>query len=398
MRRPPLVPTLGFVDRDNRERRQAAAAWLLAGLLLLGALLALGRWGSRPFLIAPFERGDGTPAGSHGDRGASAPRDPDPAELLPVDSATATIEARRGGRVPGPGGAAGLALPPGALPADARVEIARLADPEPLAGATAVDLRPDGLALRVPARLELPLPAGFAPEQVEIATFDGRRNRWEAEPVQGFDAFAWRLTAQIAHFSFRRVRIRPGLNFPYDPRRSGATFALADDLDQSFEKLVGGRWVPVGRRSAEYRELLETGRAGRHALIAAGRLRAVAGPAHARVVVDDDRVTASLPAGVPEGRTGWVRVTALDGRGRPTPRAIVARVVGETPPALVQAGLAVRLSRAAMEQLGLDYGVDFGIDREAPDQGWIRYTAAADGVAMFRVPVQLEPAEPPPRP
>jgi hypothetical protein len=99
---------------------------------------------------------------------------------------------------------------------------------------------------------------------------------------------------------------------------------------------------------------------------------------------------------VPEARTGWVRVTALDERGRPTPRSIVAQVVGETPPALVQSGLAVRLSRAAMERLGLAFGRDFGVDREAPDQGWIRYTAAADGVAMFQVPVQLEPADPPP--
>ncbi len=141
-----------------------------------------------------------------------------------------------------------------------------------------------------------------------------------------------------------------------------------------------------------------SGRGGRHALIAAGRLRAVAGPPHAQAIVDDDRVTASLPAGVPEGRTGWVRVTALDERGRPTPRTIVAQVIGETPPALVQSGLSVRLSRAAMEQLGLVFGVDFGVDREAPDQGWIRYTSAADGVATFRVTVQLEPAQPPPRP
>jgi hypothetical protein len=49
-----------------------------------------------------------------------------------------------------------------------------------------------------------------------------------------------------------------------------------------------------------------------------------------------------------------------------------------------------------MERLGLAFGRDFGVDREAPDQGWIRYTAAADGVAMFQVPVQLEPADPPP--
>jgi hypothetical protein len=63
----------------------------------------------------------------------------------------------------------------------------------------------------------------------------------------------------------------------------------------------------------------------------------------------------------------------------------------------VQSGLAVRLSRAAMEQLGLVFGQDFGLDRDAPDQRWIRYTAAADGLPMFRVPVQLEPAAPPPR-
>jgi hypothetical protein len=254
------------------------------------------------------------------------------------------------------------------------------------------------LILHASARLNLPLPVGFAPKQVEIADFDATRNRWEPEPVQGFDPGSGRLAAEISHFSFRRVRIRPGMNFPYDPKRSGATFALADDLGQSFEKLVAGRWVAVGRRTPEYRELVQVGRTGRHALIAAGRLRAVAGPPHARAVLDDDRVTASLPAGVPEGRTGWVRVTALDGRGRPTPRTIIAQVIGETPPALVQSGLAVRLSRAAMEQLGLEYGVDFGIDREATEQGWIRYTAAADGVEMFQVPVQLEPAEPPPRP
>jgi len=401
MRRPPLVPTLGLVGQDNRERRQTVAAWLLAGLVLGAAALALGPWATWRFTIVPFELGGGSgdgPAGRRAIRTAPAQRDPDPSELLPVDAAGVEIAAIRGGRLEAPSGAARLDLPPGALPADARVAMARLADPDPLGGGASVDLQPDGLALRTPARLELPLPAGFAPDQVEIATFDAGRNRWEPERVQGFDPATRRLAAQIAHFSLRRVRIRPGMNFPYDPKRSGATFALADDLDQSFEKLVDGRWVAVGRRSPDYRKLVEAGRTGRHALIAAGRLRAVAGPSHARAVVDDDRVTASLPAGVPEGRTGWVRVTALDERGRPTPRAIIAQVIGETPPALVQSGLAVRLSRAAMEQLGLVYGVDFGVDREATDQGWIRYTATADGVAMYRVAVQLEPAEPPQQP
>jgi hypothetical protein len=388
------------VGQDNRERRQTLAAWLIAGLVLGAAALALGPWDSWRFTIAPFEhgRGSGGVVGARAVGSAPAQRDPDPSEMQPVDASGEEIGARRGGRVEGPSGVARLELPPGAMPADARVEIVRLADPDPLGGGASVDLRPDGLILRTPARLELPLPAGFAPEQVEIAVFDAARNRWEPEPRQAFDPAKGRLAAEIAHFSFRRVRIRPGMNFPYDPKRSGATFALADDLGQNLERLVDGRWVAVGRRTPEYRELVEAGRAGRHALIAAGRLRAVAGPSHARAIVDDDRVTVSLPAGVPEARTGWVRVTALDERGRPTPRTIIAQVIGETPPELVRSGLAVRLSRAAMEQLGLVYGVDFGIDREATDQGWIRYTAAADGVAMFRVPVQLEAAEPPPRP
>jgi len=397
----PLVPTLGLVGKDNRERRQTAAAWLLAGLVLGAAALALGPWASWRFVIAPFERGGGpggTQEGSRAMAASPAQRDPDPSELLPVDVEGVEIAAFAGGRIEAPSGAARLELRPGALPADARVEIARLADPDPLGGGASVDLRPDGLLLLTPARLELPLPAGFAPEHVEIAAFDASRNRWEREPTQRFDPASGRLAAEIAHFSFRRVRIRPGMNFPYDPKRSGASFALADDLDQSYEKLIDGRWVAVGRRSPEYRELVQAGRAGRHALIAAGRLRAVAGPSHGRTVLDDDRVTASLPAGVPEGRTGWVRVTALDEHGRPTRRTIIAQVIGETPPALVQSGLAVRLSRAAMEQLGLVYGVDFGIDSKATDQGWIRYSAAADGVAMYRVPVQLEPAAPPPRP
>ncbi|MCU0222954.1 MAG: hypothetical protein MUF27_02570 [Acidobacteria bacterium] len=389
------------MGQDERERRQTLVAWLIAGLALGAAALALGPKAPWRFVLAPFERAE-TSGAAPVEPGlvlaAPAPRDPDPAELLAVDARLAEIQAARGGRVDGPAGAARLALPPGALPEDARVEIARLAEPDPLGGGATVDLRPDGLELRTPGRLELPLPAGLAPEQVEIAVFDASRARWEAEPVQAFDPRRGRLTASIAHFSLRRVRIRPGLNFPYDPRRSGATFLLADDLDQQFERLAEGRWVAVGRRTPEYRALVEAGRSRRHALIAAGRLRAVAGPPQARAIVDDDRVTASLPAGAPEARTGWVRVTALDERGRPTPRTIVAQVVGETPPALIRSGLAVRLSRAAMERLGLVFGRDFGLDREAPDQGWIRYTATADGVAMFQVPVQLEPAEsPPPR-
>ncbi len=265
MRRRPLVPTLGLVGKDNRERRQTAAAWLVAGLALGAAALALSPWFSWRFAIAPFQPGGGAgdePAGSRAVQAAPAQRDPDPSELLPVDAAAAEVPALRGGRVAGPSGAARLDLPPGALPADARVEIARLAEPDPLGGGASVDLRPEGLRLRTPARLELPVPAGFAPEQLEIAVFDADRQRWEPEPRQEFDHAGVRLVAEIEHFSFRRVRIRPGMNFPYDPKRSGATFALSDDLDQSYEKLVDGRWVAVGRRSTEYRELVQCRDAG----------------------------------------------------------------------------------------------------------------------------------------
>ncbi len=359
MRSPPLVPTLGLVGKGNRERRQTAAAWLVAGLALGAAALALSPWISWRFTIAPFRLGGGGDderSGFRAVQAAPAQRDPDPSELVSVDAAGSEISAAAGGRIDAPAGAARLALPPGALSADARVEVARLAEPDPLGGGASVDLQPDGLVLRAPARLELPLPAGFAPEQLEIATFDADRNRWEPEPRQGFDPAGGRLVAEIAHFSFRRVRIRPGMSFPYDPKRSGATFALSDDLDQSYEKLVDGRWVAVGRRSTEYRELVSAGRGGRHALIAAGRLRAVAGPPTARAIVDDDRVTASLPAGVPEGRTGWVRVTALDERGRPTPRTVVAKVIGETPPALVQSGLSVRLAGRRWSSWGSSSG------------------------------------------
>lgn len=388
------------MGQDDRERRQTLAAWLIAALVLGSTALAFGPWTAWRFVLAPFERSGDPGAGREGGRGpglAPVRAEPDPSELVAIDGAAVRFAARTGGRLLGPGGVARLDLPPQALPADGRVEIARLADPATLGGGTAIDLRPDGLALRSPARLEMPLPAGFAPGEVEIAVFNAARARWEREPLQEYDAARSRLAAAIGHFSLRRVRIRPGMNFPYDPRRSGAVFALADDLDQTFERLVEGRWVPVGQRTPEFQALVEAGRTGRHALIAAGRLRAVVGPPKARAVVDDDRVTASLPAGVPEARTGWVRVTALDARGRPTPRVVIAQVLGETPPALVQSGLAVRLSRAAMEQLGLVFGQDFGLDRDAPDQRWIRYTAAADGLPMFRVPVQLEPAAPPPR-
>lgn len=382
---------------ERRERRQRRQAWLIAGLAVTIAGLAIlpgARW---RFILSPFENSRGE-AGS-GSPAAPAPvphGDPDPARLLPVDATSAAIEAWNGGRIEGPASAAALVLPPHALPADERVEIARLTAPGPLAGGTTIDLRPDGLALRKPARLELPLPAGFAPDEVEVAVFDASKGGWFAESRQRFDPRAQRLVAEILHFSLRRVRVRPGMNYPYDPRRSGATFMLSDDLDQTYEKLVDGRWIAVGSRSREYSELVRAGRSARHALIAAGRLRAVVGPPGERRLVNDDRVTATLPRGVPEARTGWVRITLLDDRERPTAHAIVAQVVGETPPALIEAGLAVRLSRAAVEQLGLRWGVEFGLDPETPELGWIRWIPPGAASPSFRLPVRLEPADPPP--
>lgn len=368
-------------------------AWLVAGLALAVASLAFlpgTRW---RFVLAPFEA-----AGAAGELATTAQASgPDPARLFPVDSASGVIEASRGGRIDGPAAAAAIVLPPHALPADARIELARFAEPEPLGGGTTVDLKPDGLELRRPAQLEFPLPAGFAPDELEIAFFDPTERRWRAEADQRFDPRAERLVAEILHFSLRRVRIRPGMNYPYDPRRTGATFMLADDLDQAYEKLVEGRWVAVGRRSSDYGELLRAGRTARHALIGAGRLRAVIGPPAARRVLDDDRVTATLPRGVSEASSGWVRITLLDDQDRPTPRSIVAQVVGETPPALVEAGLTVRLSRAAMEQLGLRWGIEFGLDSNASDLGWIRWTPDGSTATAFRLPVTLQAAAAPPR-
>ncbi|MBP7149862.1 MAG: hypothetical protein KBD01_20230, partial [Acidobacteria bacterium] len=67
---------------------------------------------------------------------------------------------------------------------------------------------------------------------------------------------------------------------------------------------------------------------------------------------------------------------------------VLARVVGETPPELVRAGLAVRMSRAAAEALGLRWGEHFGLEEQDPERIWLRVPAAG-GPAPY-VDVRVE--------
>jgi hypothetical protein len=320
---------------------------------------------------------------------APAVRDAAPPEYHVLEVREARV-GTAGGSLALPAGQGALDVPPAALDHEQTLRATLLAGP---AGELAVDLAPDGLALQRPAALTLAVPAGWTAPETEIAVFDPARAEWitEADQVAGAAA----VTAHIAHFSLRRVRIRPGMNFPFDPRRARGTFFLESDPDQAFEQFAEGRWNPVNRRAPAYRELVKQGRLGRHDLIASGRLRAVAGPERDRQPVSDGLRAVMLDPRAPEARTGWVRLVRLDGQGRETTFSTVARVIAQTEDRPADPARAVLpMSRAAMEALGLAWGEDFGTDPTVPDRTWIRIRVAGGASPLPYVPLRVEPWQP----
>ncbi|MDQ7086517.1 MAG: hypothetical protein Q9Q13_01080 [Acidobacteriota bacterium] len=310
------------------------------------------------------------------------------------------IRADRGGALVSPDGAVRLELPPHALAHDMDVEIIRYAvTGDDVIDAFAYDLQPDGLQLKRPAQFSVALPPGFQPEEVEVSVYDLARAAWVREPDQEVAAGGDRLLARLAHFSLRRLRIRPGLRFPFEPHHGRATFYLESDAGNNFERYLEGRWAAVRRRTGTYRELMRMGRLSRMSLITSGRLRAITAARPTPTVFLDERRTAAMPAGAPEAITGWVRVRRLDARGRPTGQEVVVRVNDYGPgPAPRRAGVIIDLSRSAMEALGLEWGRDFGLAEDNPDLAWIRIDpGSGEDPVLHYLPVAVEAYQPQPR-
>jgi hypothetical protein len=338
----------------------------------------------------------------------AAPPSPPPAtetgapsldDLEQIDSRAARLSPAEGGTVTAPGGAARLDVPPGALAAPTEIGIVRyrIHHPRDPAG-VGVDLVPDGLALARPARLEMPVPPGYDLDQVELVTFDPASGRWvpEADQVAGADGRS--LVARIDHFSLRRIRIRPGMDYPGDAAQGRATFYLESDAGNSFERYIEGRWRAVDRRTPAYRDLMRLGRLGRHDLILSGRLRAVTAARPRPEIFRDHRRTVAMPAGAPQARTGWVRIRRLDEDGAFSGEEVIARVNDYGPGAAPRAaGVILDLSRAAAEALGLRWGVDFGIGSENPDLAWMSLPRGEEeGPPLRYLPVHVEAYEPQP--
>lgn len=326
----------------------------------------------------------------------SRPHQPTEGEFLAsmeeIDRSSVFLRADEGGTVASRGGSVRLDIPPFALEEDSRVDLVRFAVPEEGGpGLFAYDLRPDGLVLHRPARLTMAVPLGFAPEELEISVFDLATSRWRREPDQSVAEGDDALSARLSHFSLRRVRIRPGMEYPFDPHHGRATFYLESDAGNSYERYVEGRWQAVRRRTPSYRDLMRMGRVGRMDLITTGRLRAVTGARPTPVVFLDTRRTAALPPGAPEAVTGWVRIRRLDRAGRPTGQQVVAHVNDYGPGAGPRhAGVIADLSRASMEALGLRWGVDFGLAEGNPDLAWIKLRQDPGSPPLRYLPVAVE--------
>ncbi|MDH3284903.1 MAG: hypothetical protein OEQ13_09180 [Acidobacteriota bacterium] len=379
------------MDDSRHQLRQSVAAAVASAAILVGFVMVFG-----PPVLERVRLSGHAPG-----RGAET-RAPDEApgldDLDPIDRVTAAVRATDGGSVTGPGGLSRLEVPPGALDKDVSVELVRYAVHAP-ADPTgfAVDLRPDGLRFRDPARLELRVPPGLDPAAVEIAVFDPETGSWQPELDQEFDAEQDVLRARIHHFSLRRVRIRPGIEFPYDPSRARGTFYMEADAGNTFERYLEGRWRAVEHRTTEYRELMRLDRSGRHALIVSGRLRAITGARPRPEVFRDHKRTVAMPAGAPEARTGWVRITRLDQEGRETPHRVVARVNDFGPgPAARRTGVVVDMTRSTMEALGLTWGGDFGLARDGGNLAWIRHRPGETSPPLRYVPLRVESYDPQP--
>lgn len=376
------------------HRRQSLLAVIVAVLIISAGAVVLG-----PRLRGVLERGfrDRGEKPGHDTKGSGSSASPDAGAFLAsmeeVDRSSVLLRADRGGVLASPGGAVHLDVPPFALSDDTQVDLVRYAVTEEDGGpgAFAYDLQPDGLELQRPARLRMAVPLGFAPEELEISVFDLAGSRWRSEPdqsvIEGGDA----LTARLRHFSLRRVRIRPGMEYPFDPHHGRATFYLESDAGNSYERYVEGRWQAVRRRTPSYRDLMRMGRLGRMNLITTGRLRAVTGARPTPVVFLDTRRTVALPPGAAEAVTGWVRIRRLDRDGRPTGHQVVAHVNDYGPGAAPRhAGVIADLSRATMEALGLRWGEDFGLAEDNPNLAWIKLADASGTPPLRYLPVAVE--------
>lgn len=363
-------------------RRQLQVA--LAAVFALGfAILAI--WLQRAD-HGPDVVGRGRPAPSR--VGDAEGADPTGWNLRAVDAAVVRASAAAGAVLRLPGGLGQLSIPDGAVARETTfTAVERRGLPPDL---VVIDLQPDGLRLQRAARLELAAPLGYALGELEIAAFDPRSGRWLREPHQAPGADGLRLVAEITHLSLRRVRIRPGMNFPYDPARVRGTFFLESDPGNVFEKLVAGKWRIVGRHTAAFRDLVKAGRARRSDLIASGRLRAVARADAPGELLSDSLRQVLLPAGAAEARTGWVRVTRLGPKGEKTTFTAVARVIVVDDAAIERDGPVIRMSRAVMEALGLTWGVDFGVAEAHSELTTINIARNQGAPALRFVPVALD--------
>jgi hypothetical protein len=317
-------------------------------------------------------------------------------DLMEIDQSAGLALPSSPSSIRAPGGIARLAIPEGAVQAATRIEMVRHAvrheaDPTGFA----VDLKPDGLTFARAVRLEMPIPAGLTADDVEIVVYEPSEGSWVPEERQAPGSAAGTLVALIDHFSLRRLRIRPGLDYPGSSRRGRGTFFLTSSAGQTFERYVEGQWQTVRPASRHYRELMQLGRMGRHALILSGRLRAVSAARPHTEVLSDEELTVGVPAGSRAARTGWVRIRRLDAAGEPSGDEVIARVNDFAPASGARrAGVVVVMSRAVVEALGLTWGVDFGLDEADAETTWIRVRDDGDEPPLPYIPVQVEACEP----
>lgn len=376
-------PTLLAMNAHGEGR--TTVVLLIAGFLaVVLAMVALGT----QYFPGSAGRHDGSERPS-----ARAPRGLNPSlrDLQLVDQKRQVVRATAATILEAPGGIGTLEIPAGAVETNTEVQISRyiVDHPNDLTG-FAVDLIPDGLQLRRPATLTMLVPPGCDSGQLEIAVYDNARQAWVGEPSQRTTSDGRALVAQISHFSLRRIRVRPGMRFPSQLPEPRASVKLETDPGSFFERYFEGRWQATPRTSASYRELVAMGRGGRLDLIRSGRLRAIAAPRTGAAAWSDGEVLASLPGGSPLAQTGWVRIDRLDAAGQPTGQSVLAEVRGNGPNRQAQqAGVEIELSRTALERLGFQTGVDFGVDPQQPERTFMLIPGAPGLKPLNYLPVRL---------
>jgi hypothetical protein len=389
----PVKPTLP--EMNGKGEGRTLVVLLLAGFAVI--VLAMVALGTR-YLSAPSSSTDLSDSGSSTPR-PSKPmtREPGLGDISRLDLTEQPVRATAGATIVAPGRIARLEIPAGALETDSAIQVARLAVDHPLdLTGFAIDLLPDGLQLLQPARLSMTLPAGVDAAQIEIAVFDPQRGGWFAEQQQQLDRSGTSVSAQISHFSLRRLRVRPGMRFPSQLPIASASVRLESDADAFFERYVAGRWELVPRGSSSYRELVSIGRRGRMDLIKSGRLRSIAGASRELGRWSDRDLLASVPIDSPLRRTGWVKLERLNGKGEPSGSAVIAEVVGLGPNRSQQrAGIGIVLSRASVEALGLSYSREFGVEHPDDDISYLRVPSAPGLPPKSRLPIRVTPAQPP---